>query len=44
EELAAEAKKKSTALLCYERLHEECHRGIVAELLADMLDAGIVAM
>ena len=44
EELAATAKQKSTALLCYERLHEECHRSTVAELLADMLDAGIVAM
>ena len=43
-ELATEAKKKSTALLCYERLHEECHRSTVAELLADMLNAGIVAM
>ena len=28
----------------YERLHEECHRRTVAELLADILDAGIVAM
>ena len=42
--LANEAKEKSTALLCYERLHEECHRSTVAELLADILDAGIVAM
>ncbi|GEM_PF-541646 len=44
EELAVEAKKKPTALLCYERRHEECHRSTVAELLADMMDAGIVAM
>lgn len=43
-ELAMAAKKKPTALLCYERLHEECHRSTVAELLADILDAGIVAM
>ena len=44
EELAAAARKKSTALLCYERFHEECHRSTVAELLADILDAGIVAI
>jgi uncharacterized protein (DUF488 family) len=44
EELAAEAGKKSTALLCYERLHEECHRSAVAEMLADILDATIVAL
>jgi uncharacterized protein (DUF488 family) len=44
EELATEAKKKATVLLCYERRHEECHRSTVAELLADRLDAGIVAM
>jgi uncharacterized protein (DUF488 family) len=44
EQLAVEAKMKMTALLCYERLHEECHRSTVAELLADILDAGIVAM
>lgn len=43
-ELANEAKTKSTALLCYERLHEECHRSTVAELLADELGAGIVAI
>ncbi len=44
EKLAVDAKKKTTALLCYERLHEECHRSTVAELLADILNAGIVAM
>lgn len=44
EELAAAARRKSTALLCYERRHEECHRSTVAEMLADMLGAGIVAM
>jgi uncharacterized protein (DUF488 family) len=44
EELAVEAGKKSTALLCYERLHEECHRSTVAAMLADILDAAIVAL
>ena len=44
EKLAVYAKQKSTALLCYERLHEECHRSTVAELLADKLSAGIVAL
>ena len=43
-ELAAAARQKPTALLCYERLHEECHRSTVAEMLADRLDAGIVAL
>ena len=43
-ELAAAARHKPTALLCYERLHEECHRSTVAEMLADMLDAGLVAL
>ena len=43
-ELAIKTKQKSTALLCYERLHEDCHRSTVAELLADKLGAGIVAL
>ena len=43
-ELTAAAGQKSTALLCYERRHEECHRSTVAEMLADMLGAGIVAL
>lgn len=44
ERLAGKARSKPTALLCYERLHEDCHRSIVAEMLADLLDAGIVAI
>jgi uncharacterized protein (DUF488 family) len=44
DELAAIAKRKSVALLCYERQHEECHRSIVADLLADRLEASIVAL
>jgi uncharacterized protein (DUF488 family) len=42
--LAAVAKRKSVALLCYERAHDECHRRTVANLLADRLDAGIAAI
>lgn len=42
--LAKVAKKKTVALLCYERAHEECHRSTVADLLADRLDAGITAI
>lgn len=42
--LAKIAKKKAVALLCYERAHEDCHRSIVAQMLADRLDAGITAI
>jgi uncharacterized protein (DUF488 family) len=42
--LATKAKSKPVALLCYERSHEECHRSVVAELLADRIDATIVAL
>ena len=38
------AKAKSVALLCYERLHEECHRSVVADLLAERIGAGVVAI
>lgn len=41
--LAGIARKKVVALLCYERAHEECHRSVISELLADRLDAGIIA-
>lgn len=44
EQLARIVKKKSVALLCYERLHEECHRSTIADLLADRLQAGIEAI
>lgn len=43
-QLAKVAKKKSIALLCYERSHEECHRSVVADLLADRLSASITAI
>ena len=37
-------KAKVVALLCYERTHEECHRSVIADLLADRLNAGITAI
>ena len=42
--LAEEAKLSSIALLCYERQHEECHRSVVADLLADRLNATVIAI
>lgn len=42
--LAASVAKKPTALLCYERLHTECHRSVIAELVGDKIDATIVAI
>jgi uncharacterized protein (DUF488 family) len=42
--LAERASATSVALLCYERNHDECHRSVVADLLADRLDATIVAL
>jgi len=42
--LASVAKKKPVALLCYERVHEECHRSTVADLVAKRLDACITAI
>ena len=37
-------KKKQIALICYERLHEECHRSIIADLVAERIDATVVAI
>jgi uncharacterized protein (DUF488 family) len=42
--LAAVAKRKKTALLCYERAHEECHRREIAEMVAEEIGAGVVAV
>lgn len=42
--LAKVAKKRAVALLCYERSHDECHRSVVAELLADRLKGGVTAI
>lgn len=35
---------KTVALLCYERCHDECHRSVVAQMLADETDAAICAI
>jgi uncharacterized protein (DUF488 family) len=43
-QLAAVASRKSVALLCYERCHDECHRSIIADLVAEQLDATITAI
>jgi len=42
--LAAFSKQRQIALLCYERCHDECHRSVVAELIADAVDATVVAI
>lgn len=42
--LAAVARKKVIALLCYEREHDDCHRSVIAELLADRLHASVLAI
>lgn len=44
DQLASIVQDKSVALLCYERVHEECHRSVVADLVADRLNAGITAI
>lgn len=42
--LAEIVKQKNVALMCYERAHEECHRSVVADLIANLLDAEVVAI
>ena len=42
--LAEAVKKMPTALLCYERLHEDCHRSVIADLVASRIDASIIAL
>jgi uncharacterized protein (DUF488 family) len=42
--LAESSRRIPTALLCYERLHEDCHRSVIAELVADQTEATIVAI
>lgn len=44
ERLARVAKRKIVALMCYERAHDECHRSVVADLVAEKLGAGITAI
>lgn len=38
---AAMASKMTSCLLCFERVHEHCHRAIVAEALSDRADFAI---
>jgi uncharacterized protein (DUF488 family) len=42
--LAESTRRTPTALLCYERLHEDCHRSVIAELVADEMNATIIAI
>jgi len=42
--LAGSIKRTPTALLCYERLHEDCHRSVIAELVADAINASVIAI
>jgi len=44
EDMANLARTRTIALLCFERLHEECHRSVVADLVADRLNATIAAL
>lgn len=44
EDLANMISKTVVALICYERLHEECHRSILADLVADQVDAHVIAI
>ena len=42
--LAQRSRASHVALLCYERNHEECHRSVLADLVADRLGATVVAL
>ncbi len=44
ERLARIARTKPVALLCYERAHDECHRSVIADLIADRLDGAVTAI
>jgi uncharacterized protein (DUF488 family) len=44
ERLAASVQRTPTTLLCYERLHEECHRSVIANLVAQKINATVVAI
>ena len=43
-QLAGLTIERAAALICYERDHEDCHRAVIAELVADKLDSTIVAL
>lgn len=42
--LAEMAKRSTVALLCYEREHEIRHRGVLAELVGERIDARVEAL
>jgi uncharacterized protein (DUF488 family) len=42
--LAESSRRIATALLCYERLHEDCHRSVIADLIAEQLNATVIAI
>lgn len=42
--ISSEISRKSVALMCYERNHEDCHRSMLAEILSEQLDATVVAI
>jgi uncharacterized protein (DUF488 family) len=42
--IATEVARRPVALFCYERDHEDCHRMVVAELIAERIGAGIIAI
>jgi uncharacterized protein (DUF488 family) len=42
--LAETVTRVPTALMCYERLHEECHRSVIADLVAESINATVAAI
>jgi len=42
--LSGVAEKRTVALLCYERCHDECHRSVVADLVAKRLNTSVFAI
>jgi uncharacterized protein (DUF488 family) len=42
--LAGVVGERRVALLCYERCHDECHRSIVADMLATKLGVAIIRL
>jgi uncharacterized protein (DUF488 family) len=43
-QLSEENEGGNVALLCYERAHDECHRSVIADLVADATGACVVAI
>lgn len=42
--LAEEVRSRPVAFMCYERRHEECHRSVLADLIAKQIDASVIAL